>query len=127
MHLSRGVGACALALAIALPECTSSTSPPTLPECTCASALIYGAEAFYQARPEAAQMIVGLMRHTPVLPSPGGRDYQFHLDDLAVFTGTAATDDLILPLAGQTVLATGKIVEVGYGPELWIDTVCPVD
>ena len=95
----------------------SPTAPPT-----CRTVLIFGQEDFYTARTETEQDFRGSLEFRNVLPTPNGRDHRYFMAGTPVYSGGATTEARFADIAGTDVTIRGKLVDVGYGPEIWAAT-----
>src|SRR5688572_15570097 len=95
----------------------SPTAPPT-----CRTVLIFEQEAFYTARTEHEQEFRGSLEFRDVLPTPNGRDHRYFVAGIPVYSGGSTTAALFANTAGGDVTIRGKLVDVGYGPEIWAAT-----
>jgi hypothetical protein len=99
-------------------DCAGSpTAPPT-----CRTVLIFGQESFYTARTEHEQDFRGSLEFRNVLPTPNGRDHRYFVADVPVYSGGSIAEALFAETAGNDVTIHGKLVDVGYGPEIWAAT-----
>jgi hypothetical protein len=98
-----------------------------LPECRGERVELFRDKDWYMTSTEPVLDTIGTFHHIPTAASPGGRDYQFFLDDLPFYHGALVNEERLIPLDGRRVLATGKTVDIGYGPELWSESICGID
>ena len=64
-------------------------------------------------------MWAGTIRKPCPPPSPGGRDLCYALDSVPLYAESPAARAVIDPLVGSPVSVLGKLVDVGFGPEIW--------
>ena len=100
----------------------SGRRDPTEP-LRCHTSTVFAAEAFYTERPEAETEFSGRLERRDVLPTPNGRDHQYFLNGTAVYSGGTSTEPIFQTAAGSSVIIRGKVVDVGYGPEIWSATI----
>lgn len=106
---------------IALFLLTGCAGSPTAPP-TCRTVLIFGQESFYIARTEHEQEFRGSLEFRNVLPTPNGRDHRYFVAGIPVYSGGSTTEEVLANTVGTEVAIHGKLVDVGYGPEIWAAT-----
>jgi hypothetical protein len=82
---------------------------------------IFESQGFYAERSEAEQTWTGVLARRQAGSTPAGRDYEFWLQTTPIYSGTKG--DAFMPCLNQPVEIRGKLVDVGYGPEIWPATI----
>jgi hypothetical protein len=95
----------------------SACGSPTAPE-SCHSVTVFASEPFYLASAEPEQSFSGQLEWRNTLPTPNGRDHQFFLNGTPVYSG-GATEPKFQAAIGAHVTIQGKVLNLGYGPEIW--------
>ncbi|HEU4886385.1 MAG TPA: hypothetical protein VFV49_00755 [Thermoanaerobaculia bacterium] len=83
---------------------------------------IFEQEAFYTARPEPEQEFRGNLEFRNVPPTPNGRDHRYFMTGTPVYSGGSTTEALFANTASNDVIIRGKLVDIGYGSEIWAAT-----
>ncbi len=92
--------------------------------------VVFADQDWYRSRTEPERVWTGRFEKNP---EPSGqlntRSRPFVLesggDKLLVYA--AAVDQLLAPLVGRQVEGRGKVVDIGFGPELWLATIAARD
>ena len=111
-----------LAAVLALLAFSASTCGTPTVRATCAAKNVFAEEPFYASRAEPEQIVAGTLewRNTPA--TPNGRDHRYFIDNVPVYSGGATTEPLFKEAAGATVEIRGKVVDAGFGPDIWVAT-----
>jgi hypothetical protein len=99
---------------------SSPTAPAPLQQCR--TLMVFGEEASYVARTEAEQEFRGTLEFRNLPATPNGRDHRYFLTNMPVYSGGSFTEPLFANAAGSDITIRGKLVDVGFGPEIWAAT-----
>ena len=107
------ISALVAAIAVAA-ACSSPTRPPA-----CFTKTVFESQSYYVDRAESERTFSGPLefRNTPA--TPNGRDHRFFLNGMAVYSGGFTTQPIFEAAIGTRVEIRGKVVDVGFGPEIW--------
>lgn len=90
---------------------------------------VFAHKGFYRQRVEPEEVLIGVLRRSPVREGPDTRDMPFRLvmghDELAVYSSGFDEHEL-RPYVDHEVQIVGKRIdqrEEGYGIEIWIATI----
>ncbi len=104
-------------LCLFLGACSGHHNPTEPLHCT--TSTVFGGDASYLERTEAERELSGRLEFRDVAPTPNGRDYHYFLNNTPVYSGGPATEPIFKAAAGSSVIIQGKLVDVGFGPEIW--------
>jgi hypothetical protein len=85
--------------------------------CDLGSVTIFAGVPFYEERGEAEVVVRGMLEERVVGVSPDGRDLPFWLGDRPVYA--EGEESRVRPYVGQIIGVRGKVVDVGFGQEIW--------
>ncbi len=85
----------------------------------CSTTTVFAAERFYLERSEPETESSGRLERRDVSTTPNGRDHHYFLNNTAVYSGGPETEPVFKAAAGSNVIIHGKLVDVGFGPEIW--------
>jgi len=111
-----------LALLLLFIGCTGSSPTAPAPLQQCRTLQVFGEEAYYIARTESEQEFRGALEFRNVPATPNGRDHRYFLTNIPVYSGGFHTEPVFANAAGGDVTIRGKLVDVGFGPEIWAAT-----
>lgn len=94
----------------------SSAGDSATPD-ACAPIVVLESDKAYQARGETTVSQSGVLTYVPG-GGPGDRWLPYRLDGVLLYAGSK--ESVLEPLVGKILSVRGKIVDVGYGPELWV-------
>jgi hypothetical protein len=83
----------------------------------CAPIVILESDKAYQSRSETTVSQSGVLTYVPG-GGPGDRWLPYRLDGVLLYAGSK--ESMLEPFVGKTLSLRGKVVDVGYGPELWV-------
>jgi hypothetical protein len=90
---------------------------------------IFAEDSFYLQRAEAEEVLIGVLRATPVREGPNTRDMPFKLmigkEEFSVYI-SGFDKEALQPYVGHEVEVVGKRIDQrkeGYGIEIWIATI----
>lgn len=101
--------------------CNESPTAPLAAQ-PCRPVQIFGQESFYVARTEPEQEFRGSLEFRNVPSTPNGRDHRYFLTNVPVYSGGSATEAQFADTVGDDVTIRGKLVDVGFGAEIWAGT-----
>lgn len=104
-------------LCLLLGACGGHRAPTEPPHC--ATSTVFAGDASYTERTEAEREFSGRLEFRDVAPAPNGRDHHYFLNNTPVYSGGPATEPIFKAAAGSSVIIQGKLVEAGFGPEIW--------
>jgi hypothetical protein len=90
---------------------------------------VFATKSFYRNRPEAEELLIGVLRTAVVREGPNTRDMPFKLivgdGEFSVYT-SGVDEEMLRPYVDREVEIVGKRIdqrEEGYGIEIWIATI----
>lgn len=91
---------------------------PTQPA-ACTTSQVFAQQIYYSERVETEREFRGTLewRNTP--STPNGRDHRYFLNGTPVYSGGTVTEPIFKSAVGAEVVIRGKLVDVGYGVEIW--------
>jgi hypothetical protein len=104
---------------------TSEEAQPETPKEACerGEVPVFTKEAWYQEFESPEQTFTGPLAFVPPYEMAGGRYRAFNVGETAVYGGPDETIDLMKVWVGKTVRIQGKLVDLGFGPEIWPGTI----
>jgi hypothetical protein len=94
----------------------------------CAQEVVLGNEDFYRERTEPEAPHSGSITYVPGGGGPGDRYLPYRLGTMPLYV-PPMTVPVVEKYVGRSVAISGKVVDVGYGAELWAATIrrspCP--
>ena len=111
-----------LAMLLLLIGCDGSSPTAPAPLQQCRTLQVFGEEAYYTARTEPEQEFRGPLEFRNVAATPNGRDHRYFLTNTPVYSGGFYTEPIFANAAGSDVTIRGKLVDVGFGAEIWAGT-----
>ena len=106
-----------LLLSTFLSNCAGQRSLTRADRCT--TATIFADEQFYSQRREDERQFTGMLEFRDLPATPGGRDHRFFLNGTPVYSGSPTSEAIFRAAAGTSVAIHGKLVDAGYGDEIW--------
>ena len=97
---------------------SAACSSPTQPR-SCSTKTVFEAQSYYIERLEPETTFSGPLEFRDMPATPNGRDHRYFLNGVAVYSGGFATEPIFKAATGQRVEIRGKVVDVGFGPEIW--------
>jgi hypothetical protein len=97
--------------------CGSPTSPSS--SSSCGTTAVFAQESFYRERAEPEQEFSGPLEWRNAPATPNGRDHRYFLNGVPVYSGGTTTEPKFRAAIGAQVAIRGKVVDVGFGPEIW--------
>lgn len=91
---------------------------PTQPA-PCRASVVFAQEAYYSERVEIERDFRGTLEWRDTPSTPNGRDHRYFLNGTPVYSGGIFTEPTFKAAVGSEVVIRGKLVDVGYGPEIW--------
>jgi len=86
----------------------------------CSPFPIYAAESFYRERREDEGNVKGVVVYLERdIPGPDERYHPYRVGAVAMYVGSVDMREKLKPFIGARVSVRGKMVDVGYGKELW--------
>jgi hypothetical protein len=105
-------------------EAPEEAQPETPKEaCERGEVPVFTKEAWYQEFESPEQTFTGPLAFVPPYEMAGGRYRAFNVGETAIYGGPDETIDLMKAWVGKTVLIHGKLVDLGFGPEIWPGTI----
>ncbi len=84
---------------------------------------VFAEKAWYKEYEGSEQSFTGPLTFIRPQAMAGGRYRAFNVGETAVYGGPPETIDLMQAWVGKTVTIQGKLVDLGFGPEIWPGTI----
>lgn len=105
-------------LMLLLGAACGAVQSPTQPA-VCRTSVVFAREPYYAERTEAERDFSGTLERRDTPSTPNGRDHRYFLNGTPVYSGGNFSEPAFQAAVGSSVVIRGKLVDVGYGAEIW--------
>ena len=85
---------------------------------------VFRGSAFYDEKTETEREFEGTLVKKCPEPTPNGRDHCYFLEGTPVYSGGNETAKRLEPFIGKRVKISGKLLDLGFGLEIWPGAIC---